>query len=65
MRDFTEAPANHVVLSIERLPRLLDDDNVPPIEFLPPFLHESTHHWCFSPPSTRRSSCSTCAPGSN
>ncbi|GHI10310.1 hypothetical protein AQI88_38950 [Streptomyces cellostaticus] len=54
MRHFTDAFTNQAVLSPEQvcqwLPELVRADGKPPADFMPAFLHEATHHWCFSSP---------------
>jgi len=52
MRSLTEYFTNHTVLSsaelAQALPRLIDPHEALPQSVLPTFLHEATHHWCFS-----------------
>jgi hypothetical protein len=54
MRNVTDAFTNDVVLSPAQvrnwLPSLLTPAGGPAVDFLPAFLHEATHHWCFSSP---------------
>jgi hypothetical protein len=53
-RSTTDLFTNRTVFSsaqlLEKLPELIDPLRAPPGEFLPTFLHEATHHWCFSSP---------------
>ncbi|WP_159045987.1 hypothetical protein [Streptomyces sp. WM6372] len=54
MRNVTDAFSNHTVLSPAETERWLlefaGSTGAPPYEFLPVFLHEATHHWCFTSP---------------
>lgn len=54
MRHFTDAFTNQAILSPEQvcqwLPELVRADGKPPADFMPAFLHEATHHRCFSSP---------------
>ncbi|ASW53440.1 hypothetical protein [Plantactinospora sp. KBS50] len=51
-RSFTDPVFNHTALSEARtaglLPVLLDREESSGLDFLPTFMHEATHHWCFS-----------------
>lgn len=51
-RSFTDPLSNLVVLSDLDLRRHIEGirDRDLPLECLPTFLHETTHHWCFSSP---------------
>jgi hypothetical protein len=52
MRSLTDYITNQTVLSStelkDALPRLLQPEESLPLSILPTFLHEATHHWCFS-----------------
>jgi hypothetical protein len=54
MRNITDAFSNQVIFSPEQirdwLPGLMQPEGRVPTDFLPAFLHEATHHWCFSSP---------------
>jgi hypothetical protein len=54
MRSITDALTNQVVFSTPQvrdwLPELLRSEGKLPADFAPAFLHEATHHWCFSAP---------------
>jgi hypothetical protein len=52
VRSLTEYITNQTVLSSTELeavlPKLLQPEEPLPLSILPTFLHEATHHWCFS-----------------
>lgn len=51
-RNVTHTITNHTVFSsaelLKKLPEMIDPGNPPPDSLLPTFLHEATHHWCFT-----------------
>jgi hypothetical protein len=51
-RSFTDDLTNRTIFSSEELAQnlhtLADPAQRPPVAWLPTFLHEATHHWCFT-----------------
>lgn len=51
-RSTTDLFTNQTIFSsselLARLPELIDPHSSPPSSLLPTFLHEATHHWCFT-----------------
>lgn len=51
-RSITDVLTNQTVFSstelLKELPELIDLHHPPPYSLLPTFLHEATHHWCFT-----------------
>jgi hypothetical protein len=51
-RSYTDPHTNETVFFsaelFKRLPELIDRSTPPPASLLPTFLHEATHHWCFT-----------------
>src|SRR5262249_31414932 len=53
-RSTIDLLTNHTIFSSDdlrnNLPELLTPEGTLPNELLPTFLHEATHHWCFTSP---------------